>query len=207
MKRVALKLDKMSVADVIVLGRKIVASMGQHADRFPEPMVPLAAVTGDLNDLEKLEQRCVGGGSKTDTVLRNDKLRDVKIELEVLACYVQGISRGDEAIIREAGMEVRQNGPRRYEEILPPVDLRIGYTDYPGELRLRWKRVRNAKQYGVEFCSGAVTPDKWQLAANTSAAQCIIRHLPSGELASFRVYTLSAAGKSSYSEIVSRKIP
>ena|GEM_PF-349619 len=207
MKRIALKLDRISVADIIVLGRKIVAEMGAHADRFPEPFVALPALTVDLNDLEKLERNCIGGGSKTDTVLRNQKLADVKLNLEILACYVQGISRGDEAIIREAGMEVRAERPRKYEDIGTPVDLRAAYTDYPGELKLRWKKVKNARQYGIECCTGVVTQDKWALTAHSSTANVTIRNLPSGELVSFRVYALSAAGRSSYSEVVSRKLP
>ena len=207
MKRVALKLKSISVPDIIVLGRKIVAEMTSHAERFPEPLVALTAVTADLNDLEKLERNCVGGGSRTDTVLRNQKLEDVKMNLEILACYVQAISRGDEAIIRDAGMEVRTPAPRKYDDIGAPTDLRVSYTDYPGELKVRWKRVKNAKQYAIELCTGVVTDDKWTLVAHSSTANATIGNLPSGALASFRIYALGAAGRSSNSEVVSRKMP
>lgn len=140
-------------------------------------------------------------------MLRNQKLEAVRLGLELLACYVQMISRGDEAIINEAGMEVRAKGPRKYDSIAPPLDVRIDYGAIPGSIFLRWKIVRNARQYGIEVCTGTVTPDKWKPALYTSVGNSVIEGLPSGELASFRIFSLSPAGKSVYSEVVSRRMP
>jgi len=207
MQRIALKLTDIPVSEVITTGRKILAAMGQNADRFPEPPMALTAIAADINDLEKLEQVRIGNGGKYNTVLLKQKLEAVKLGLDLLACYVQMISRGDEAIVNEAGMELQSRGPRKYDSIEPPQDVRIDYGTVPSSIALRWKRVNMARQYGIEVCLGPIIPDKWKPALYTSVTNALIEALPSGELASFRIFSLSAAGKSVYSEVVSRKMP
>jgi len=116
--------------------------MSLQTELFPEPPVALAAVTADINDLEKLEQIQVGSASKPNTVLRNAKLGTVKEELELLSFYVQIVSRGEEGIVNAAGMVLKSRGPRKYETIVPPSDLKVLYTDYTSELKLRWRDLR-----------------------------------------------------------------
>jgi len=206
MSTVTLRLTRLSVPETIILGKKIVAAMTAHVSRFEEPPVALAAVTADLNDLEKLQQERMGGGSKANTVLRNQKLADVRGELSLLASYVQTVSRGDESIINEAGMSVRSTGPRKYDTILPPELVLVEQTEYDDGLKLRWKRVKNARQYGIEYCAGTVTPDKWKTIAYANSGSIVIRGLTTGELASFRIFSLGAAGKSEYSMVLNRKL-
>jgi len=204
---VSLKLTMLSVPNTIILGRKIAAAMAAHADRFPEPPVALSALNADLNDLEKRQQQATGGArSKDNILLRNEKLKDVQHSLGRLASYVQTVSAGDAAIIAEAGMDVRTRGPRKYETILPPEGVQLRSTSYPDKLRLRWKPVNNAAAYGIETCTGTVTPDKWKIAGFATSVFTEIGGLPSAELVSFRVFAIGAAGTSAYSEVVSRKM-
>ena len=203
---IALKLNRLSVPNTLILGRKIVAAMTNHASRFEEPPVPLVALTADLNDLDKLQQERLGGGSKANTVLRNQKLEDVRASLRLLAAYVQTVSRGNEAIINEAGMDVKSRGPRKIETILPPEGIQIDPGEFDDGLKLRWKAVKNAKQYGIEYCAGTVTSDKWRIIAFSNGGSIQLRSLESGQLASFRIFSLGAAGKSEYSMVVNERM-
>jgi len=206
MQRISLKLNQLSVGEVIILGKKIVAAMTLNAARFPEPPVPLDGLKSDIEDLLKLEQQLPGGG-RNITVQRNQKLSAVKDCLDLLSFYVQIVSRGDAVIVNEAGMELAARGPRKYDTILAPEGLKIDYTGNNNELKLRWTKVKNAVQYSVELCIGAVAPDKWENGHYANGSSIIFRDLPSGELASFRVMSLGAAGKSSWSEVVSKRVP
>jgi len=204
---VALKLGTLSVANTIVLGRKIVAAMAANAEIFEEPPFALAALTADLNDLEKRQQQATGGARSRDNILlRNEKLAEVRNLLTRLGSYVQTVSNGEATVINLAGMEVRARGPRKSESILPPVGLTVVSTTYPGQLKIRWRLVRNALTYGVEYCPGTVTPDKWKVVAYATATSVLVSELPSGEIASFRVFAIGAAGTSAHSEVVSRKL-
>jgi len=66
---------------------------------------------------------------------------------------------------------------------------------------------KNASQYSIEYCIGEVTQDKWKNGLYSKSASYVLGGLPAGELVFFRVQCLGAAGKSSYSGVVSKRVP
>jgi hypothetical protein len=192
MKQIALKLHGMKPDVLITLAEDVFTRMTANVVIFATPTVPLADFQSSIEDLRSAQAATLLGG-KAATATRNEKRRVLEENLKVLANYVWNISRGNEDIIILAGMTVRRQGPRRYDFLSTPTDLRTE-SIYGEAVILRWKKISNAKSYEVEYCREPMTPDAWIKAPIISASRTIINGLTRKEEYWFRVRAFGSQG-------------
>jgi hypothetical protein len=179
--------------DVLVtLAEDVFTRMTANAAVFTTPTIALSDFQSSIEDL-RIAQAATLLGGKAATVARNEKRRVLEENLKVQANYVWNVSRGNGDIITLAGMPVRRQGPRRYDFLPTPTDLRTESIDGEAVI-LRWKRVSNAKSYEVEYCREPMAPDAWVKAPIISAARTIVNGLTRKEEYWFRVRSLGSQG-------------
>jgi hypothetical protein len=195
MATVALKLDRRNPSDLIQFGRNIHAKMVTNATIFATPPVPMADLASALDDLEVAQQNTYGTGSSA-ILIRNEKQATVKSLLKNLSLYVQMVSKGDAGIIDMAGMTIKSRGPRRYDALAVPENLRA-FILRKGVIGLRWNRVHNAKSFIIEYCPDPMTPDGWKPGMTNSGANGRVENLASGKTYWFRVRAIGSDGLTS----------
>jgi hypothetical protein len=129
-----------SVSAVIVYGRHVILVMTNNA-WFPSPPIALAVVSSDIDALENAEV-ATKGRAQGMVQIRNDKLKKVNSDLDLLEAYAQQIidSHPDlaETIASSGGMHLRRLPTRN-----KPV-LAAAMTGTPGNVRLDAKAVRRS---------------------------------------------------------------
>jgi hypothetical protein len=195
MATVALKLDRRNPSDLIQFGRNIQAKMLANATLFATPPVPMADLASAIDDLEVAQQNTYGAGSSA-MLIRNDKQAVVKSMLNNLSLYVQMVSKGDQGIIDLAGMTVKTRGPRRYDSLAVPENLRA-FVLRAGVIGLRWNGVHNAKSYIIEYCADPITDGGWKPGMTNSGANGRVENLTPGKTYWFRVRAIGSDGLTS----------
>ena len=88
-----------------------------------------------------------------------------------------------------------------------PLNLRATAGDNPGEIRLRWKRVKNAESYVLECREHGATLGAWQLLKIMTQAKYLLTALVTGKEYSFRVRAVGTAGESPWSDEAVKTAP
>jgi hypothetical protein len=195
MATVALKLDRRNPSDLIQFSRSIHAKMVANATIFATPPVPMADFASAIDELEVAQQNTYGAGTSAQ-LIRNEKLATVKSILEELALYVQMVSKKDATIIDLAGMPMKSRGPRRYDTLAVPENLRA-FIVRKGVVGLKWNRIHNAKSYAIEYCADPMTEDGWKSGMTNSGANGRVENLAPGKTYWFRVRALGSDGLTS----------
>jgi hypothetical protein len=198
MKRVALKISNLSIADKIIAAKRIHENMSTNASLFTTPAIPLAQLLTEINDLILAQQKRIQG-SVADRVARDIALETLLASLKTQASYVQTISEGKEEVILAAGMYVALRGPRYYDMIEAPYDLRASYGDVEGQVKLRWKKLKTLKNFEIGWCADPITDDGWKQSHFTTSSRTVVSGLPTGAVVWLRVRGTSAAGTSDWS--------
>jgi hypothetical protein len=206
MSKIALKLHKRSVTELIALANNICTKMATAAATFNTPVIPLAQVTTAIDNLVDAVAAASDKG-KTAVQLRNTAAKILKELLKQQAAYVESIAAGDGDIMVLAGMDLKRVGPRMYENVYPPQNLVINYTKNSAELKLKWSTVSNAKNYSVQVSTTPLTEDSWKEIRSCTKANCILSGLERGASLWFRVNAKAAAGVSTFSEPVMKIVP
>ncbi|RYZ31960.1 MAG: fibronectin type III domain-containing protein [Sphingobacteriales bacterium] len=200
MSKAVLYLYDKKPAELLVFARNIHFSMTDQAAVFTLPPVAMADLLVDINALSKAIEDALGGGKKYIS-LRNSAVRKVREDLMDLAAYVQIVSKGDKDIILSAGMEVAKVGPRRYEDVGVPVDVRSKAVG-SNIIVVSFRKVRNARNYQIEMCEGQLTADGWKQVQINSTTSAYIPNLITGKVYYFRVRSLGTETmKSNWSDI------
>ncbi|HTM66835.1 MAG TPA: fibronectin type III domain-containing protein [Flavipsychrobacter sp.] len=195
MATIALKLDKRNVPDLIQFSSNIHTKMTANSTIFAAPPVTMADFLSAIDELGAAQQATIGGGTSA-TMVRNEKLATVRMLLLSLAGYVTSISRGDANIIDLAGMPVKTRGPRRYDTLNVPQDLRAFVLRH-GVIGLKWTKVHNAKAYAIEFCPDPLTGTEWKSGMCNSGCNGSVSDLMPGKVYWFRVRALGSQGLTS----------
>jgi hypothetical protein len=207
MSKIALKLHKRSVTELIALANNICTKMAAAAATFSSPVIPIAQVTTAIDNLVDAVASATDKG-RTAVQLRNTAAKVLKELLKQQAAYVESIAAGDGDIIMVlAGMDLKRVGPRMYENVYPPQNLVISYTKNSAELKLKWSTVSNAKNYSVQVSTTPLSDDSWKEIRSCTKANCILSGLERGASLWFRVNAKAAAGVSTFSEPVMKIVP
>jgi hypothetical protein len=206
MANIALRLATLSVNDVITLAMRVHDKMSALAAVFVTPPVLLVDFADQISDLQAAQQENTVDPSKSKTVIRDLKLKDVNFSLTILGKYVQVTSKGDPTVIQSAGFDLRRTGPRKYPTIDPPILGKLSYTSNLGEIKLQWKRIFNARAYEIQYCLDPMTFDGWQHAGFTIGGLSKVGDLPSGQVVWFRVRSIGAPGGSEWSPAASIRV-
>ena len=167
---------------------------------FPDPLIPLA----QLADLRKtfndswVASRMGGLGATT----RQNACRAALLTaLRSQAGYVEHVCRNDLAGLLSSGF-TNASLNRAQSQLARPVILMI-LNEGSGQLTLRVKSVRNARNYQVQLQVGE---GEWQEAGfSTQARRIVVKNLTPGTIYNFRVRALGGStGFSDWSQVVSR---
>jgi hypothetical protein len=195
MATVALKLDRRNAADLIQFARSINAKMLANATVFATPPITMADFASAIDDLEVAQQATYGAGSSA-LLVRNEKMATLKAILEEMGLYVQMISKKDATIIDLAGMPMKSRGPRRYDSLAVPENLRA-FIVRKGVVGLKWNPIHNAKSFAIEYCTDPMTEDGWKPGMTNSGANGRVENLAAGKKYWFRVRALGSDGLTS----------
>jgi hypothetical protein len=202
---VALKLKDRKIGDLLIFARNIHDSMALNAALFTPTNPTLADFLTIITAADTAQQDTLQGGKPT-RVIRDNAVEALENAMRQLGRYVDFISNGDESVINKAGMEAAKRGPRKYLTIDIPEGLSATITKVPGQMMLRWKRNSLVTNYQVEYCLDALTEDGWVTADYCRASQFVVKELPRGRKAFFRVRGFSAAGSSEWTQPVSEHV-
>ena len=201
---VKLGYSKTSPADLVTQGRT-------HEEKLtgnPNYTLPPALLTALKNASDALEAANIkvnDNGGKTDHLLRNERVVDLKAMIKEVAGYVQAQSGGDLEKIVSAGFEARKP---RHPSVIPsaPLGMRAENTKLPGQLKLRWQGVANRIYYAVWITTGDPGSEiGWTLVGQTSKNFFLVEDLTSDKVYSFRVNAVTTAGAGTLSTPITAK--
>ena len=195
MATIALKLNGRTVSDLIQFASSIHTKMLENNTVFAAPPITLADFKSAIDALATA-QRATYDGGKSNTIARNEKLLTVRQNLISLATYVISVSNGDAGMIDMAGMPMKSKGPRRYETLDVPQNVR-SFMLREGMVGLKWSKVHNAKAYAVAFCSDPLTGSEWETGMYNSGCNGSVSDLTPGKKYWFRVRALGSQGLTS----------
>jgi hypothetical protein len=205
MARVALGLRHLKNEDKIMFAYTVLTSMEQHPDIFPDPPVPFQMFRQQVTATQEAQQKCLSR-SMAATTIRNKHMEIMLKSLKLLASYVKVVSHEKELIIQKAGMHIWKSPYPRFTEISAPRIKDLRDTTLFGEVKVRYTRIQNAAIYQVQYCLGDALNDNWQDGKKAPALSCIVKNLPSGQVAWFRVRAIGSVGDSDWSSPVCKRV-
>ncbi len=205
--QVVLNLQGLSVPDKIEKARANIKAMTGNGN-FPESKEQLARTGAAADKLEKsyteaIEARAI---SVTKTAIMNQDDDEFDREYSALGRHVEGASKGDEAKIKSAGMDVKAAAtpigiPQRPEAMKANEGLKNG------NIEAKWKPVRGSRAYVVRMTDTIANMDSWKQVAIVTKASALIEGLFSGTQYWFQVCAVGAAGQGPWSDPATKVAP
>jgi len=185
-----------SVVSQIALAKAIAAAMGNSATTFPAPTPPLATLDADIDTLVSAET-LAGTKAKGAAAARNDKLAIVIADLEQERAYVQKVvdaNPGKAETIAQAAAMALKKAPNRNT---PAVSVKPSTVS--GKVDLRALAVKYAA-HEWEYSSDGKS---WTSLPSTIQAKTTLTGLTAGSTVYIRHRTVTKAGVSDWSQLVS----
>lgn len=168
---------------------------------YPDPVPPLETITStNATYIDALNK--VVGGSKEDTVIKNNLRKQIESQLKREADYVQVTSEGDEAIILSSGFDVN-----RKPAVIGPLPKASGLTlkagDNKGTIAAACNVVANALFYEFEYTEAPGTSTSIWLKRTSTKHKLLIEGLTSGKQYVFRVAGAGSDSSRNWSDEIS----
>lgn len=198
---VKLGISSLTSEGLVTKGRNVHDSILGNLS-FPTLQALLPGLATACDNLDAANQAMEFQGGKLAATTKRDAEKALRSMLKDFGGYVQGISAGVQAVIQSAAFDtVKQRTPLPPPEA--PVDVRVTRTALAGNLKVRWKGMYGALLYYLEMMIGQ--DGTWTRILTTSRTRHELFELTTGKEYSFRVQTVSSAGISGYSEVVTQK--
>jgi hypothetical protein len=163
----------------------------------PSPAeISTAATEAEAADDEVMQIRDI---SVTKTAVKNQKEESLDFILKANAAYVETESRGDEAKIKSAGLDIKANATPIGIPAMPAA-LKASEGAKTGTLNLKWKAVRGARSYIIRCTDTIADNTSWKQAAVVTKAAAGIEGLVSGKQYWFQTSAVGAAGQGAWSD-------
>ena len=177
---------------------RMVVDMMTNNPAFPTPTPPLTQVSAHLTDLENDEKEANKGG-KAAAPQRDVSLAVVNKDMRMLRAYVQNIADALPApeaavVVLSSGMKVGKKAARSK----PPVQVRLGKL--PGQVLLIAKALLGKVSYRWQRSTDGET---WTDAADTFHTTAVVEGLTRATVHYFRMRTMTTAGLSAWSPVIS----
>jgi len=176
---------------------RLVITMLTGNANFPNPTPPLAQVSAHLDLLAAAEEFAHKGGKGT-VPKRDLDLGTVRNDMRLLQAYVQSVADANateaESIIKSAGMDIKKKSTRTK----PPVGVKHGKV--PGTVVLEAKALALPVQYRWQM---STDQEKWTDLPETFKSKVALDGLTPATIYYFRLRTVTNAGLSSFSVVVS----
>lgn len=201
---VKLGLDGLGPMEIVERGRAHVTAMTGSLT-YPTPTPALALITTACDALETAEIAVTTNGGRQDTLVRNERLRDLKDLIRELAGYVQAVSQGDPEKIASAAFPMRKK-PEPAGVLPAPGNLRVRITLLAGELNTRWDAVVDRHIYELQINDGdPLVEDNFRTLALIGKNYFTAKELTSHRAYTFRVRAIGAEGEGAWSDIATSK--
>ena len=224
MARVKLGFGALSVPMKLIVARWIVSCIDGNPN-FPDPQPDIAEVASATDALDVAAQQALRGGTDKTTVkqLAAIQLNELMSRLQD---YVQVASGGDPVIIESSGMETRkERTPAIVLGAVQNAEAQVGGN--AGEISLNWDRLQGAVIYVIEMqpplllhnaqlpqsISADGTDDvlstnrpieqQWIQIDTVTKTKLLVKGLITGQVYSFRIAGVNAAGQGNFSQTVS----
>ena len=182
------KLDwqRRTVADKLLKSEFITQQMSINAATFATPNPALADVDAARTDLSKTAVAAQAGGVAL-TLAKNEAETKLDQLISQLGAYVQNISAGDEAIILQAGMDVRKTPSPQ-----PPPEQVQNLDAFPtrsaGQIQVGWDSLGKGAYYQVEmYIDDDAGNGFWDKLTVSSKSKYLVTGLTTGTVYRFRV--------------------
>lgn len=152
---------------------------------FPNPLPPLETITStNAAYIDALNK--VVGGSKEDTVIKNNHRKMIEDLLKRETDYVQQVSDGDEAIILSSGFDVKKK-PGVVGPLPKAIGLALKAGDNKGTIVANCNVIANAMFYEFEYTEAPNNMGSIWSKQTTTKRRLLIEGLTSGKQYVFRV--------------------
>jgi hypothetical protein len=205
--QVVLNLHGLSVPDKVENIQKSITSMTGNP-KFPDEVERLLSLDSEVVKLQTCYKKANDSKavSVTDTAVLNYQEDIVDREYTALKHRVEDISKGDELIIKSAGMEIKAVAaaigiPKRAEY------LKSSEGSSTGSINLKWISVKGARCYAIRLTSTIADNNSWKQAAIVTRASAAIDGLTSGTQYWFQVSAVGAAGQGPWSDPTTKVAP
>jgi hypothetical protein len=206
MENVTVKLgySRLTPAALVEKGRNHVEKLTGNAS-FTLPVGFLPSLTAACDALEAANFQVLSNGGRTDTLLRKERVSDLKLLIKEAAGYVQAQCTDDIEKVNSAGFEVKRT-PQPSDIPPAPLDVRVDPTTLPGQLKARWDGVNGRIYYVVWVTTGDPTLEEgWTLLVQTTKNFHLHTGLLSGKNYSYRVNAVSTVGAGPLSDYATAK--
>lgn len=154
----------------------------------------LTSMTAACDALEAANLAVLNNGGRQDTLVRNERKRELEDLVRQLAGYVQAQCEGDQEKIASTGFETRKQ-PSPVGVVEAPKNLRAQRGKLAGEVDLRWDRVQGRLMYAVYVTEGDPKEESgWTLLAQLSKNFHTATRLVTDKAYSFRTLAIGTAG-------------
>ncbi len=178
--RVALLMDKLTIAAKIIKARLIVDAITNNASVFVTPNPPLATVTLAIKELSNAYDDTADGG-KSKTAIMHDKEAVLMNLLHKIANYVEDVANDDEAIVHLATLDVKKK-----VIVKNTAEFEVFQWNDRGAVGLKVK-ARKKTIYKWQYCKSPLESNTWVDAITTDVAHATIGDLEIGSYYYFRV--------------------
>ncbi len=217
--KVSVQLYKLKAAAKVEYAKAVVQAMTGNAN-FPNPSPTLSVITQAANALDAAIS-LAQDRSTLHISQRNTAQQTLDNLLTQLALYVENAANNDANKILSAGMSVK-HGASNPQIPGVPTNLAAANTTNEGEVELKWHAVSKARVYVIEESNDVSAVQSqpvsnpsplsakafivWTQTDITTKTKLLVKGLVSGSKYAFRVYAVSAGGKSSKSAPVVVKV-
>ena len=193
-------LNGLNCSQTIDRARNHVISLTGNAT-FPTPFPTTAALTGQADDTEAAELQYQLTGSRLDKVARDERWAELRLMINDLSGYVTSICSGNREKILSSGFGTRAL-PGPPVPLPAPLNVRADQTLIAGEIKVRWRAVRNRKTYIVQWCVGdPLVEANWVTLTLTGKVSHTETGLDRNKTYCFRIIAVGAAGNSPLSDV------
>ncbi|HLG35053.1 MAG TPA: fibronectin type III domain-containing protein [Bacteroidia bacterium] len=196
---VKLELWKKSIPQKIDLGKGIFKAMTGNAN-FLSPDPSLAELDDAVNELAgaSAEVESHGGGTLYTSVMnkKEDAFDEV---MRRMGRYVDNTAKGNENIIRSAGMDVKkQREPAQLCAAAENLSATPGLLS--GSIDLRWKRPKFAVGHNIYVSADIENNNAWKLIGQTTNTRFTVTGLEPLKVYWFKVEGIGSAGTGAASD-------
>jgi len=194
--------DRLSNPKLAARTDQICVSMSANAAIFPSPVPSILSLSEQLEAFQ-LAMAKAAEGSKVDKELRNQLREEVIDMLHQLSAYVLNVANGDVAKALASGFKVKKT-PAPTPDLEPADGLKLEDGALPGELALKFNRVKYAKSYEYQITPDPLTANSQWTSATGTQSKHLFQGLQSNTKYWCRVVAIGVRNQKQISSPVSR---
>ena len=165
-----------------------------YVDRLTQLTQDLAATAASVANLKKELSALLS--------VRTDKELAFRRGLLTFVSHINTLAQGDPTVIRSAGLEAQQRAPNRLAATALMMTKLLGVIATPGvkpgEVRLKWLRVKGARSYAIEVSRTPATG--FTHVAVSPLTRMVLAGQPSATPLWYRVAAVAPLGQGPFSD-------